>query len=90
MVGFLIGKTLLVKYLAQGQLNEEGQRQVFFDVNGLPRSIFVADKTSSVGSSTPLYLGLSDETVDACRRCIWSSVLRQMPASLVALVCKPV
>eukprot|EP00045_Choanoeca_perplexa_P013181 m.147638 g.147638 ORF g.147638 m.147638 type:complete len:1190 (-) comp16268_c0_seq1:15-3584(-) len=43
------GKTLLVKYLAQGQLNEEGQRQVFFDVNGLPRSIFVADKTSSMG-----------------------------------------
>ncbi|EDQ86990.1 uncharacterized protein MONBRDRAFT_10371 [Monosiga brevicollis MX1] len=44
------GKTLLVKYLATGDLNEEGERQVFFDVNGMPRSIFVPDRKSSAAA----------------------------------------
>lgn len=37
------GKTLVVKLMALGELDENGEREVFFELNGQPRSIKVAD-----------------------------------------------
>ena len=37
------GKTLIVKYLTVGDPHSDGRRTVFFDLNGLPRSINVQD-----------------------------------------------
>ncbi|GMT10714.1 hypothetical protein PFISCL1PPCAC_2011, partial [Pristionchus fissidentatus] len=41
------GKTLHIQLLAEGKLNENGEREVFFDLNGQMRSIFVQDKEAS-------------------------------------------
>jgi len=41
------GKTLVVKLLAQGKLNEKGEREVFFELNGQMRSMFIQDKEAS-------------------------------------------
>jgi pyruvate carboxylase len=38
------GKTLIIRYLAIGEANPEGQRKVFFELNGQPRTIAVADR----------------------------------------------
>ena len=39
------GKRLIVRYLALGEPNEEGERTVFFELNGQPRTVKVADKS---------------------------------------------
>ncbi len=39
------GKTLIVRYLAQSEPHEDGTRTVFFELNGQPRSIRVADRS---------------------------------------------
>ncbi|CAJ0577237.1 unnamed protein product, partial [Mesorhabditis spiculigera] len=41
------GKTLAIQLLAEGKLNKKGEREVFFDLNGQMRSIFVQDKEAS-------------------------------------------
>jgi len=42
------GKTLIIKLTAVGELDaKSGQREVFFELNGLPRSIFVSDKKAT-------------------------------------------
>jgi pyruvate carboxylase len=38
------GKALLIRYLATGEADEEGRRAVFFELNGQPRTIKVADR----------------------------------------------
>ena len=38
------GKTLIVRRLAVGEANESGERNVFFELNGQPRTISVKDK----------------------------------------------
>jgi pyruvate carboxylase len=38
------GKTLIVRYLASSEPHEDGTRTVFFELNGQPRSVRVADK----------------------------------------------
>ena len=38
------GKTLIIRYLAISDADEEGQRTVFFELNGQPRSIKVEDR----------------------------------------------
>jgi len=38
------GKTLIVRWLATGAADEDGQRTVFFELNGQPRTIKIADK----------------------------------------------
>uniref|UniRef100_A0A1I7WEP9 RNA-binding protein n=1 Tax=Heterorhabditis bacteriophora TaxID=37862 RepID=A0A1I7WEP9_HETBA len=45
------GKTLAIQLLAEGKLNSKGEREVFFDLNGQMRSIFVQDKEASKVSS---------------------------------------
>ena len=37
------GKTLIIRYLALGEPDEEGRRNVFFELNGQPRTVKVAD-----------------------------------------------
>ena len=41
------GKTLIIRYLAISDPDEEGQRTVFFELNGQPRSIKVDDRTAT-------------------------------------------
>ena len=41
------GKHLIVRYLALGEANEKGERTVFFELNGQPRTVRVADKALS-------------------------------------------
>jgi pyruvate carboxylase len=38
------GKTLIVRYLAASEPHEDGTRTVFFELNGQPRSVRVADR----------------------------------------------
>ncbi len=38
------GKTLIVKYLATGEAHDDGTRTVFFELNGQPREVNVADR----------------------------------------------
>src|SRR5207244_13196839 len=38
------GKTLIIKYLTTGELREDGTRTVFFELNGQPREVVVADR----------------------------------------------
>ena len=46
------GKTLYIKPLAISELNETtGEREVFFELNGQLRSMFVKDKSSTAGST---------------------------------------
>ena len=42
------GKTLIVLYFAVGEPNEEGQRTVFFELNGQPRTVRIQDKRLAV------------------------------------------
>jgi pyruvate carboxylase len=39
------GKTLIVRYLTTGEVREDGTRTVFFELNGQPRDIRVADRS---------------------------------------------
>ncbi len=39
------GKTLIVKFLTTGEVREDGTRTVFFELNGQPREVRVADQS---------------------------------------------
>jgi pyruvate carboxylase len=39
------GKTLIVRFVAVSEVHDDGTRQVFFELNGQPRSISVADRS---------------------------------------------
>ena len=39
------GKTLIVRYLATGEPDDDGQRTVFFELNGQPRTVKVPDRS---------------------------------------------
>src|SRR5439155_13730101 len=39
------GKTLIIKYLTTSDPHEDGTRTVFFELNGQPRSVNVADRS---------------------------------------------
>ncbi len=41
------GKTLVVRLTAVGELGADGQREVFFELNGQPRSLRIADRAAS-------------------------------------------
>ena len=42
------GKTLVIKYRGLGDLNEDGTRNVHFDLNGMRRTVAVPDKNAEV------------------------------------------
>jgi pyruvate carboxylase len=39
------GKTLIIKYVSTSEAHEDGTRTVFFELNGIPRSVDVVDKS---------------------------------------------
>jgi pyruvate carboxylase len=39
------GKTLIVRFVAVSEVRDDGTRQVFFELNGQPRSIVVSDRS---------------------------------------------
>ncbi|HMO51205.1 MAG TPA: pyruvate carboxylase [Kiritimatiellia bacterium] len=39
------GKSIIIKFLAVGEPDEEGVREVFFELNGQPRSVRLADRS---------------------------------------------
>src|ERR671920_2467731 len=39
------GKTLVLRYLTTGEAREDGTRTVFFELNGQPREVVVADRS---------------------------------------------
>jgi pyruvate carboxylase len=39
------GKTLIVRFVAVSEVRDDGTRQVFFELNGQPRSIVVTDRS---------------------------------------------
>jgi len=45
------GKTLIIRFLTTGDVQEDGRRRVFFELNGQPREVRVHDE--SVGSLAP-------------------------------------
>ena len=42
------GKTLVIKYLGKSELNPDGTRNVFFELNGIRREVSVQDKSAKV------------------------------------------
>ena len=42
------GKTLMIKYIGPGELNEDGTRELQFELNGARRDVAVADHSASV------------------------------------------
>lgn len=49
------GKTLSIKTLACGDLNKNGEREVFFELNGQLRSVKIKDEEASkVNSNSKL------------------------------------
>ena len=48
------GKTLIIRYLTTGDPRDDGTRTVFFELNGQPREVDVADRSPKASStSTP-------------------------------------
>jgi pyruvate carboxylase len=72
------GKTLIVKFLAIGDPHESGQRTVFFELNGQPRSIDVLDKSLEGEIKTRVKANPSDPT----------QVGAPMPGSITAVTVK--
>ncbi len=51
------GKIIVVKFLTVGELRQDGQRTVFFELNGQPREVSVRDKShkaTSAARDTPI------------------------------------
>ncbi|MBM3980321.1 MAG: pyruvate carboxylase [Planctomycetes bacterium] len=44
------GKTLIIKFLTVGEPQPDGRRVVYFELNGQPREVLVADKTLGAGA----------------------------------------
>jgi pyruvate carboxylase len=44
------GKTLIIKFLTVGEAQPDGRRTVYFELNGQPREVLVADKTLGAGN----------------------------------------
>ena len=56
------GKQLIVTYVAQGALNDDGTRSVMFELNGQPRSVRVADRSMVVSQNPVQKARLNDPT----------------------------
>lgn len=67
------GKTLIVRLMAIGELSDDGHREVYFELNGQPRSLRVADAAASTTIVTR-------ERADAADR---ASIAAPMPGAVV-------
>jgi len=60
-----LGKTLIIKFMAVGEPHPDGRRHVFFELNGVPRSVTVEDhslelatqRIEKADSSNPNHIG---------------------------------
>lgn len=79
MVEIEPGKTLVIKFLAVGEPNAEGRRHVFFELNGIPRSVLVVDRA------------LEPQTKDAAKADPQNPnhVAAPMPGMVVTLAVQP-
>ena len=60
------GKTLVIRYLALGEPDAEGRRNVFFELNGQPRTVKVADHSAAdTGTRHPKAEGANPDHVAA-------------------------
>ena len=73
------GKTLIVKLTAVGELDADGRREVFFELNGQPRSLKVADKSVE-------HAVVTHERADPKRP---GSIGAPMPGAVIELRVKP-
>jgi pyruvate carboxylase len=46
------GKTLVIRFLATGEADEEGRRTIFFELNGQPREVKVTDRALAPSGAT--------------------------------------
>ena len=56
------GKTLVIKYLGLGDLNEDGTRTVNFELNGMRREVAVPDKNAEVKGKTVVMADPEDKS----------------------------
>ena len=56
------GKTLVIKYLGLGDLNEDGTRNVQFELNGMRREIAVPDPRADVQTHTVVLADPEDKS----------------------------
>lgn len=56
------GKTLIIKYLSTSEPHEDGTRTVFFELNGIPRSVDVHDKLLESGAAHRAKADANDPT----------------------------
>jgi pyruvate carboxylase len=55
------GQTLMIKYIGQGEGNEDGTRTMQFELNGARRDVRVMDKTVQVDSEATRYANIDDQ-----------------------------
>ncbi|MCL6636417.1 MAG: pyruvate carboxylase [Alicyclobacillus sp.] len=72
------GKTLVVKLLSVGDLQPDGKRTVFFELNGQPRDVEVRDKSAPVDTGARRQAGDAPGEVGA-----------RMPGNVLAVLVKP-
>ena len=56
------GKTLIIKYLAQGEAHPDGTRTVFFELNGQPREVTIVDRSLAPDTPTAIKADASDSS----------------------------
>ena len=74
------GKTLIVKFLAVGDPQPDGRRQVFFELNGQPREVLVDDRSLG-GGTAPKRVKAEAGNL--------KQVAAPMPGAVVAVAVKP-
>ncbi len=73
------GKTLFIKYLTTGTVHPDGNRSVFFELNGQPRDVLILDR-----SEEPEVAGnIKADPNDA------KQIAAQMPGMVVAIAVEP-
>ena len=73
-----LGKTLVVKLVAVGEVGSDGRREVFFELNGQPRTLRVADRAATTEEVT------RERATDAP-----GQVGAPMPGAVVDMRCEP-
>ena len=56
------GKTLVIKYLTQGEAHPDGTRAVFFELNGQPREVTITDRSLAPDTPAAIKADSSDPT----------------------------
>lgn len=62
MIDIEDGKTLVIKYLGLGDVNDEGERTVNFELNGMRREVTVPDKNAEVKGRVVLLADPEDKS----------------------------